>query len=324
MRRTLARAALSVGTVALVLTAAAPAHAHGLAGKRFFPSTLTIDDPFVADELSLPTVLHIKEPRAGDTPARQNTTVSGEFSKRILPNLGLTFGGDWTLLDPAANGKTESGFGNLELTMKYQFFTSAEHETIFSVAFGWEVGGTGRAKIGAESFDVFKPALLFGKGFGDLPDALGWLKPLAVTGIVEGVLPSRSGNKTLMLNDDGDLEIDIEKNPNVFHWGFAVMYSLPYLQAFVKDVGLPVILNRLIPLVEIDINNPLDRGFAGKTTGTVNPGIIWAGKYFQLGLEAVIPINERTGKNVGFRAQIHFFLDDIFPNTIGRPLFGGR
>ena len=241
-----------------------------------------------------------------------------------MPNLGLTFGGDWTLLDPAANGKTESGFGNLELTLKYQFFTSAEHETIFSVAFGWEAGGTGRAKIGAESFDVFKPALLFGKGFGDLPNTLAWLKPLAVTGIVESVLPSRSGNKTFMLNDDGDLEIEVEKNPNVFHWGFAVMYSLPYLQAFVKDIGLPVILNRLIPLVEIDINNPLDRGFAGKTTGTVNPGIIWAGKYFQLGLEAVIPINERTGKNVGFRAQIHFFLDDIFPNTVGRPLFGSR
>ena len=211
MRRILARAVLSVGTVALVLTAAASAHAHGLAGKRFFPSTLTIDDPFVADELSLPTVFHIKEPRDGETPARQNTTVSGEFSKRILPNLGLTFGGDWTLLDPAANGKTESGFGNLELTLKYQFFTSAEHETIFSVAFGWEAGGTGRAKIGAESFDVFKPALLFGKGFGDLPNALAWLKPLAVTGIVEGVLPSRSGNKTFMLNDDGDLEIVTEQ-----------------------------------------------------------------------------------------------------------------
>ena len=95
------------------------------------------------------------------------------------------------------------------------------------------------------------------------------------------------------------------------------MYSLPYLQSFVKDIGLPTIIKQLIPLVEIDINNPLDRGFAGKTTGTVNPGIIWAGKYFQLGLEAVVPINERTGKNVGVRGQIHFFLDDIFPNTLG-------
>ena len=297
------------------------AAAHGLAGKRFFPSTLTIDDPFVSDELSLPTFFHIKQPGDSGTPPGQVTSLSGEFSKRIFPDLGLTLAGDWNLLDPASNGKTESGTGNLEMTLKYQFFTSAAHETILSAAFGWEAGGTGRKKIGAESFDVFKPALLFSKGLGDLPDQLAWMKPFAVTGLVEGVLPTRSGNKTFSLNHDGDLEIEIEKNPNVLHWGFAVMYSLPYLQSFVKDVGLPAIIRQLIPIVEIDINNPLDRGFAGKTTGTVNPGIIWAGKYFQLGLEAVVPINERTGKNVGIRGQVHFFIDDIFPNTLGKPLF---
>jgi hypothetical protein len=314
---------LTTALVAALALCAWPAlaEAHGLAGKRFFPSTLTIDDPFVSDELSLPTFLHIKQPGEGDVPPSQITNISGEFSKRIFPDLGLTLAGEWNLLDPAANRKTESGFGNLEMTLKYQFFTSTVHETILSAAFGWEAGGTGRKKAGAESFDVFKPAILFGKGMGDLPEALRWLKPVAVTGIVEGVLPTRSGNKTFTLNDDGDLEVEIEKNPNVFHWGFAVMYSLPYLQSFVKDVGLPAVINRLIPLVEIDINNPLDRGFAGKTTGTVNPGIIWAGKYLQLGLEAVVPVNERTGKNVGIRGQIHFFLDDLFPTTIGRPLF---
>jgi len=314
---------LSAAVVAALVLGVWPAlaAAHGLAGKRFFPSTLTIDDPFVSDELSLPTFFHIKQPGDSGTPPGQVTSLSGEFSKRIFPDLGLTLAGDWNLLDPASNGKTESGTGNLEMTLKYQFFTSAAHETILSAAFGWEAGGTGRKKIGAEAFDVFKPALLFGKGLGDLPDQLAWMKPFAVTGLVEGVLPTRSGNKTFSLNDDGDLDIEIEKNPNVLHWGFAVMYSLPYLQSFVKDVGLPAIIRQLIPIVEIDINNPLDRGFAGKTTGTVNPGIIWAGKYFQLGLEAVVPINERTGKNVGIRGQVHFFIDDIFPNTLGKPLF---
>src|SRR6476646_5026684 len=33
-----------------------PSGAHGFAGKRFFPATLATDDPFVADELSLPTL----------------------------------------------------------------------------------------------------------------------------------------------------------------------------------------------------------------------------------------------------------------------------
>ena len=309
---------LAAAVAAVLVTAGlcpALATAHGLAGKRFFPTTLTIDDPFVADELSLPTVFHIKDPGG------QITTVSGDFSKRIFPDLGLSLAGEWSLLDPAPNNRTESGTGNLEVTLKYQFFTSAAHETMLSVAFGWEAGGTGRKKIGAESFDVFKPAILFGKGMGDLPEALRWLRPLAVTGVVEGVLPGRSGSKTFVINDEGDLEVEIEKNPNVLHWGFAVMYSLPYLQSFVKDVGLPAIIMQLIPIVEIDINNPLDRGFAGKTTGTVNPGIIWAGRYFQVGLEAVVPINERTGKNVGIRGQVHFFLDDIFPTTLGKPLF---
>lgn len=104
--------------------------------------------------------------------------------------------------------------------------------------------------------------------------------------------------------------------------GFAVEYSIPYLQSFVKDIGLPAPFNRMIPVVEMDFETFLDRGKGGKTNGTVNPGVIWAGKFLQIALEAVFPINERTGKNVGIRGMLHFFLDDLFPKTLGRPLFG--
>jgi hypothetical protein len=106
--------------------------------------------------------------------------------------------------------------------------------------------------------------------------------------------------------------------------GFAVEYSLIYLQEQVRDIGLRAPFDRLIPLVEISLSDPLDRGQSGLITGTVNPGIIWSGKYFQVGAEAVIPINSRTGNDVGFIAQLHFYLDDLFPHSIGRPLFGGR
>ncbi len=58
------------------------------------------------------------------------------------------------------------------------------------------------------------------------------------------------------------------------------------------------------------------------TTGTVTPGVIWIGKYFQVGLEAIIPINRASGTGVGVLAQLHFYLDDLFPNSIGKPLFG--
>jgi hypothetical protein len=42
----------------------------------------------------------------------------------------------------------------------------------------------------------------------------------------------------------------------------------------------------------------------------------------QFGIEAIIPATAASGKNVGVIAQVHFYLDDIFPDTIGRPLFG--
>ena len=58
------------------------------------------------------------------------------------------------------------------------------------------------------------------------------------------------------------------------------------------------------------------------TTGTINPGVIWVGNYFQVGVEAMIPINRQSGTGVGAIAQLHLFLDDIFPTTIGRPIFG--
>jgi methionine-rich copper-binding protein CopC len=52
--------------------------AHGVAGERFFPATLAVDDPAVADELSLPTIAILKN---ADN-ARQ-VDLSFEYSKRI-------------------------------------------------------------------------------------------------------------------------------------------------------------------------------------------------------------------------------------------------
>src|SRR5262249_57417710 len=80
---------LCVTLTGFVAVAAWPAlaAAHGMAGQRFFPSTLTIDDPFVADELSLPTILHIKQPGDSEGQAGQFTNNSGEVFQRLFPHL---------------------------------------------------------------------------------------------------------------------------------------------------------------------------------------------------------------------------------------------
>jgi hypothetical protein len=292
--------------------------AHGFAGKRFFPATLATDDPFVADELSLPTVSRRKTAASGEEPATLETDTSIDFTKRITPNLGLGFGATWLRQEPDGAGAV-SGFDNLAASLKYQFYKNDEHETILSVGADWDIGNTGAKRIGAETFSTVTPALFFGKGMGDLPDSAKFLRPFALTGSVGVAVPARASTTTV--DDDGNTSV--EQHPNALQFGLAVQYSLPYLQSFVKDVGLSEPFSRMIPVVEFSTSTPFDRG-GGGMTGTVNPGVIWAGRYMQFGLEAIIPINSRTGGKTGILAQVHFFLDDLFPQSIGKPIFGNK
>lgn len=306
--------------VLIMLAAATNLWAHGFAGSRFFPATLSTDDPFVNDELSLPTISSIVTPDGGGT---RDTEFAVDIAKRITPNFGVEVGETFINLEPPRE-RSVSGFGNLELGAKYEFFENDEHETILSLGASVEVGGTGRKQVGADTFSTWTPALFFGKGFGDLPDGLLLLKPLAVTGLVGVAIPTSASTRTVTLNEvTGEREIDIERHPDMLEWGFAVEYSIIYLQEQVKDIGLRKPFYRFIPLVEFSFETPLNRGQGGRTTGTINPGIIWSGKYFQIGAEAMIPVNLRTGSDVGFIAQLHFYLDDLFPRSLGRPLFGG-
>jgi hypothetical protein len=300
--------------VALCFAIPAVVQAHGFAGKRFFPATLATEDPFVADELSLPTLFYQKFRSSGDEPGGRETDFAVDVSKRITENFGIGIGATYKTIHPDG-GDTQRGFDNLEASIKYKFYQDDVHEAIMSAGIDWDIGGSGSRRVGAESFSTVTPGVFFGKGFGDLPQNMKYLRPLAVTGLVGIGIPSRSSTTTI--NDEGN--IDVERNPHTLEWGFSIQYSLPYLQSFVQDVGLKAPFNRMIPVVEFAMSTALDRGDSG-TSGTVNPGIIWAGQDIQLAVEAVIPVNDRSGNSVGVLAQLHFFLDDLFPQTIGRPL----
>src|SRR5262249_18901992 len=165
-----------------------------------------------------------------------DTEVAVDIAKRITPNFGIELGETVINLKPP-NKSSQTGLGNLELGAKYEFFESDEHETILSLGAGVEIGGTGSERVGGDSFTTWTPALLFGKGFGDLPEALPWLRPLAITGLVGVAIPSSA-------RTEGSL------NPAVLQSGFAVEYSIIYLQEQVRNIGLRAPFDRLIPLVE--------------------------------------------------------------------------
>ncbi len=263
---------------------ASDALAHCFVGGRFFPATLATDDPCVADEMSLPTVAIFKN---GDDPSAREIDISGEFSKRITENFGISVGETWTHLRPPG-GPNASGFQNLDTAFQYQLLKDAPHELALLAGVVVEWGGTGAQQVGADRFSTITPTFYFGKGFGD------------------------SGM------------ITVTPNPRFLVYGTSLQYSMPYLKSNIVDLQLPDFINHLIPIVEAQFTTPVANNFGMPwvTTGTVNPGVIWVGAYFQVGLEAIVPINRASGTGVGVLAQLHLYLDDMFPTTIGKPLFG--
>jgi hypothetical protein len=309
--------------LAVALVPLSEAVAHEIVGNRFFPATIGIDDPGVNDEMSLPTVDSFK---TGDDPPIRQRDFSAEFSKRITEAFAISVGTTYTSLGaPGGLGFGAHGFQNLDTTFKYRVFRDAEHEFVMSVGVGIEWGGTGEESVGAESFNHYRPTLWFGKGLGDLPDTLSWIRPVAITGQVSYSIPARNSTTTFGVDPDTGLQtVDVAFNPRVLNWGGTLQYSMPYLKSAVMDLGLPDFVNHMIPLVEATLQTPVANTLTSGTltTGTINPGIIWVSNTYQVAVEALIPINRQSGTNVGVIAQLHLYLDDIDPRGIGRPIFG--
>jgi hypothetical protein len=274
-----------------------------------------VDDPFVADEMSLPTASAIKN---GDNV--QEVDVSIEFSKRITEHFGVSVGENWTHLLHNA-----SGFQNLETTFQYQFITDAKSEFVVSAGFKAEWANTGAKGVGADGFNTYAPQIYFGKGFGDLPEEASLIRPFAITGQAGYAVPGLGKSINLIAGPvSGGIDREIDRNAHNLNWGLTLQYSLPYLNSQVQAIEGPgaELLRRLIPLVEGSFTTPASNLCGHQvTTGTINPGVIWSGQWTQFGVEAMIPVNRDSGHGVGVIAQAHFYLDDIFPTTIGKPLF---
>jgi hypothetical protein len=150
---------------------------------------------------------------------------------------------------------------------------------------------------------------------------MSWARPFAITGQVGYAIPANS--KTVTFDPDTG-EVDVEFNARVLTWGGSIQYSMPYLKSSVIDLNLSDFINHLIPIVEFSLQTPVANTLTSGTvtTGTINPGVLWVGDYFQVGVEAIIPVNRQSGSGLGVIAQLHLYLDDIDPRGIGRPIFG--
>lgn len=272
------------------------AGAHGFEGDRFFPPTPLTDDPFAVDELSFPEIQY------NPASAARELDVTGSFSKEIFPKFALSVQDTYINLNPKGQ-HAQDGWSPITLNAKYQLWEIPEHEFILAIGSDFALGGTGSKSLYSyQSYTTYTPNLYIGKGFNEFPDSLRFLRPFAFTAVVGYDLYSGAPAS------------------NAVEWSGSLQYQLDYLQQHVEDIGLPKPLSDMIPLVEFQMTTPTNRG--GETTkGTIDPGILWEGKYCQISLEASIPINSHSGPAVGGLFQVQIFIDDIFPKVFGHSLF---
>jgi len=286
----------------LLLISPAVTWAHGVVGQRFFPASITIEDPFPADEMTLLAPAYIKSPEG------KERSLGFGYQKRLSPNLGISIEAEYVSINPADPMEPQqTGFANPEFSLKYAMLRDPVHEAIVSAMLS--VAPPYGARGVSETHTAVAPGLLFGKGLGDLPESWGFLRPLALTGNVS--LETPLGTTTP------------EEQTSTLSYGLLVEYSLPYLQSFVKDIGIPKPFSRMFPIIEFSFTTPVNGPENGQTHIFVNPGILWTGKYVELGVEARIPLNDRAGKNVGVIGLVHLFLDDIAPNVFSWTPFHG-
>ena len=309
------RTAVIWSIAAAVIAMSHAAHAHGIVGNRLFPGTLAFDDPAVMDELILPAVSRLKH--SGDGADVKDDRIGGSFLRLLTSTLAFEIESGWVHRNwgPAQR----SGFETTSLGLKGLLYKNDLHEMMVSAGLAWGIRGSGARGIGESSPDTLQPGIFFGKGFGDLPDSLSWLRPFAVTSAVTLEHPFAGTSTNLgMDGPDGQLGPLLTRNVDILHWGFSIQYSTFYLTSRFRPGKLPQAepLHQFIPLIEF----AFDTLRGEKTAATMNPGLAYVGDTWQVAAEAIIPLNSEGGRTIGARAHLFLFLDDLMPAVFGKPL----
>jgi len=282
---------------------AQPASAHAVAGARIFVNTLEIDDPGVGDEANLP-IISVQSPDGQTTAVGTNW----EYDKTITSNFGLGAGDDYDV--NFLDSKTHAGLGSPYVQAKYRWILLPEHEFMSSFQIARTFGRAGTAGFD-DGFNSTTVSGYFGKGLGDIP----WtpIRPFAITGELDYNVPDAG-----IASGAGDI--------TSWSGGLTLQYSIPYLQSQIRDYGFGPIIGNLTPLAELGWTSAAGRSAFTPTdhptTFVLGTGAVWTGAYYSISTELMWPLNGATSHGIGAIGQFHLYFDDLFPNTLGKPLFG--
>ena len=298
MRRAILGLAAAIGWGGLL----SPASAYMATGDRQFPAAVLLPQLTPGDEFYL-TYNTIPLGNSGARTPDRVSNFTTTYMKTLTDRLGIVLEETYTRVDLLGAGAL-SGWQNFDAEVKYLALSDPSHEFFMTLGLDRETGGTGATRAGASPSGATTPRVYFGKGLGDLD--IGYLRPLAIGGLV------------------GTQFADAAPRPNLVTSGFVVEYSIPYLQSKVQSFDLPDVIRNLTPTTEITFTTPAGKSFGARTTTLIAPGFAYAGEGWEFALEALLPATRATGTGVGVTAQVHFALDFLFPNTLGKPLFSSQ
>jgi hypothetical protein len=170
----------------------------------------------------------VQAAEAGDSDV-VDSAFNWSIFRLLTPKLEIGVESGWTNRNWGVARR--SGFDVTSFDLKGEVYRNDLHEILISAGTTWGIEHTGAQGIGGNAPNLIAPGIFFGKGFGDLPDNLAWLRPFAITGAVSFEQPLAGGTSTNVGLDaqTGQVGPLLTRNVEVVHWGLAIEFSTLYL-----------------------------------------------------------------------------------------------
>jgi hypothetical protein len=286
-----------IALAAIVLGAAVdPARAQFT--RRNFIQPLVAEDAIPANQLDL-TPWGIEKKRGNDF------AMNFELDKKLSANSDLELSSPLNGFSPTRR-KQITGFQDIEAIIKYAFYQSDEHESMYALAID-SIFPSGSALPDAVHNYRAGPLFLWDKGMGDLPNS-GWaayLRPFALQGDC-GLLPTVGNPQSAAV---------------LFNNAFS--YSLDYFAHSSNTFALPEPLTALVPFTEFNyIQVPLG-GLRERSRPDLRltPGVAYLKGAYQLTVGTQAALNYTATRN-GIAIVVVMMvvtLDQIFPQAAWTP-----
>ena len=199
--------------------------------------------------------------------------------------------------DPALTGFTNLGFG-----YKHLLLSLPADEFILTI------NPTLELPVGDSSVSETHPraggSMLFQKGFGDLPESIGLLRPAGIEGDA-GFESKVTGARDDLLNAD-----------------FEVEYSLGYLDANVASNSVPMLMRHLTPHLDFEYAQYLSaHNNSSAPDFELTPAIAWMNDTFEVNVGAQIALNHASSGTgaVAFVWLLGVSYDQLMPALGWKP-----